>query len=377
MNRLSRTLLVSGMAALLGGCSALGALPGLKGNDLDSQLDTWIVERQYGRALNALSAIDPKDPQYSRLAEKRRKVESLAKTYEKEMVEQATKHMEQGNWAGALNAYDRALRGMPDSTYLKDGLAELHRKQSSLVAEQRLNLMVARARFLERALPVYERIARIDPRDQDAGRALKEHRRSIRETAEHLARTGSAALEAGEYEVAERTLPLAASISNDERVQSAHTRLKEWHAARKRASQEARERRLKRAEARKASAHQHFDELMSEYRRTYEDGQYQNARKILEKLEETTLHQSEVESERKQLEVAIDIEVDRLFEEGVTYYSRGEFERAVQLWKRILKLRPEHRPAMDNLDRAERVLERLKQLREKQAQRNSAENAET
>ncbi|WP_303902016.1 hypothetical protein [Thiohalomonas denitrificans] len=377
MNRLSRILLPMGIAALLGGCSALSTLQGLTGNDLNTQLDTWIVERQYGRALNALSAIDPKDPEYSRLADKRRKVESLAKTYEKEIVAQAAKDMEKGNWARALNAYDTALRGMPDSTYLKDGLAELHRKQSSLVATQRLNLMVARARFLERALPIYERIARIDPRDHDASNALKEHRQSIQETAEHLARTGSAALEAAEYEVAERTLPLAATLSNDEMVQAAYTRLKEWHAAREREHQNARERRRKRAEAQEANAHQYFDSLMSEYRRTYENGQYQKAGKILAQLEETTTNQSEVESERKQLEVTIDIEVERLFEEGVTYYSRGEFERAVQLWKRILELRPAHRPALDNLDRAERVLERLQQLREKQAQRNAGEDAET
>ena len=371
MSRLSRILLPMSVTILLGGCSITGTLPGLFDNDLDAQLDTWIIERQYGRALDALSGIDPKDPEYSKLAAKRRQVESLAKTYEKEVVAQAAEDIEKGNWARALDAYDTALEGMPNSTYLKDGLAELHSKQSSLVAAQRLDLTVARARFLERALPIFERIARIDPRDRDAREALQEHRESIKETAQYLARTGTAAFEAAEYEVAERTLPLAASLSDDKMIQGAYTEFKEWREARERKRRIAHERYLKRTKAREEMAQRHFDELMKEYRRNYDDRRYQNARKILSKLEHTAIHQSDVEKERKQLETAIDIEVERLFEVGVTHYSRGEFEKAVQLWERVIDLRPDYRPAVDNLDRAERVLERLDQLREKKALRNA------
>ncbi len=378
MSRLSRVLMPLGVAVLLGGCAILDTLPlTMPGRDLEAQLDTWIAERQYGRALNALSAIDPKDPEYPQLAEKRRKIESLAQTYEKEIVAQAAREVEKGNWAGALDAYDLALSRMPDSTYVKDGLAELHSQQASLIAGQRLDLAVARARFLERALPIYERIARINPRDSDAREKLAEHRQSIKETAEHLARTGSAAFKAAEYAVAERTLPLAASLSDDKMIQSAYAELKAWHEARERERRLARERRLQRAKAREASAQRRFNELMDEYRRAYEGGHYRNARTILSKLEQGSINQSDVQKERQQLEAAIDAEVERLFEDGVTYYSRGEFQKAVQLWKQVLELRPDHRPAIDNLGRAERVLERLKQLREKQAQRNAAENPET
>lgn len=371
---LSRRFPLLLLAVLLNGCAVLDTLPG---TDLDSQLDQWIAERQYGRALDALSRVDPKAPNYPQMAERRRQVEALAHTYEEEVVRNARKDLKAGNWARALDSYDAALERLPGSTMLKDGLAELHQEQASRLAEQRLTLLVARARFLERALPIHERIAQIDPRNRAAQEALAEHRNALADTAEQLAKTGLAAFHAGQYEVAERTLPLAASLSDAPVVQRAHAELQNWRKARDHEQVAARERRIKRAKAREEAIRQKFEELMDEYRRAFEAARYQNARTILSQVEATALHRDDVAREREHLEGVIRTEVERLFEQGVTHYSRGEFEQAIEAWRDVLELQPDHRPAMESLERAERVLERLEQLREKQAQRNEPAERDT
>ena len=66
------------------------------------------------------------------------------------------------------------------------------------------------------------------------------------------------------------------------------------------------------------------------------------------------------------LQKVVDVKVSQLFEEGVSAYSRGHFERAARDWRTVLSLEPNHQQAKENLDRAEKVLEKLETLRLKQ-----------
>ncbi len=352
-------------AVLLNGCVVMAVSPG---PDLDQELDAWVGDREYGRALDTLARVDPKSPDYQRMAERRRQIEALASTYEKDVVAQAQKDVAKGDWAAALDAYDAAIKRMPGSTVLKDGLAALHRQQSAKVAEQQLELLISRAQWLKASLPVYARIARISPRDSDTLSRYEAQQVAVREVASRLGKMGAAALEAGEHGLADRTLPLAAELSDEDFIIKASQQLKAWHAEQKRQQQAVRDKHLRAAKAREAAAKRRYEQLSEEYRRAVEAGRLTSARTILRSLEEMAPNDTGLLAERRQLESQIDSEANRLFEEGVGLYSRGEFDAAAKAWRATLELNPHHRPAAENLERAERVLERIRQLREKQAQ---------
>ena len=66
------------------------------------------------------------------------------------------------------------------------------------------------------------------------------------------------------------------------------------------------------------------------------------------------------------LDRAIEQESSRLFETGVNAYSRGKYSEAAKYWRQVLELQPNNKRAQENLERADRVIEKLQQLKKKQ-----------
>lgn len=69
---------------------------------------------------------------------------------------------------------------------------------------------------------------------------------------------------------------------------------------------------------------------------------------------------------KNKLMQAVSKEVERLFDTGVNNYSRGQFEKAADNWRTLLQLQPGHQQARENLDRANKVLDKLEKLKAKQ-----------
>lgn len=361
--RVVPTLFLLGLVIALGGCNLIP----VKEDDLDPQIEAWVGDRAYGRAIDALTRIDPKNPRYPHFAERRRQVETLAADYERETVAQARKELARGNWAAALDRYDVAMVRLPKSTGLRDGLAQLHQEQATAIAREELDLLIARARWLRDSLPDVEAIARITPRDREAQKRLAEHLEQLDTAARRLARLGAAAFRAGDYRAAERALPLAAELSAAEEVKQPYTELKAWAGEQQARKQAARDQRLKEAQAREAAAKRRFEKAMAAYRAAVDNGGLREALGLLGKLEEMAPGNDALGEERTRLTTAIREETLRLYETGVGLYSRGEFEKAVEVWRRAIELSPDHRETRESLDRAERVIEKLQQLRDKQA----------
>lgn len=165
---------------LLGGCANmdidLGRLTRVDSERLAERVDDWVADRQYGRALEALSRVDPKDPLYERLAQRRRDIKDLAESYEQEVLSGAREAVEGGDWAQALDLYDQALERLPESTVLRDGLAKLHQRQEARLEAERLELLIRQGRWLQETLPIHARIGRIAPRDRGVQRQLEAKR---------------------------------------------------------------------------------------------------------------------------------------------------------------------------------------------------------
>jgi tetratricopeptide (TPR) repeat protein len=230
-----------------------------------------------------------------------------------------------------------------------------------------LDLLIARARWLRDTLPDVEAIARITPRDRGAQERLDDHLEQIDTAARRLASLGAAAFRAGDYRAAERALPLAVELSDAEEVKQPYAQLKAWAGERQARKQAVRDQRLKETQARETAAKRRFEKAMADYKAAVDKNILPEAVGLLGKLEEMAPGNEALAEERARLTTAVHEETARLYETGVSLYSRGEFEKAVEFWRRALQLRPDHREARENLDRAERVIEKLRQLRDKQA----------
>lgn len=331
-----------------------------------TQIDQWVKEKQYGRALKALNSVDPKDPHYLEAAEKRKQVEVLAAAYEHDIRQQNNQRLKQGDWAGALDSYDDALDRLPDSVVLKDGLAQLHRKQSEELERLELKRLRTHGDWLKETLPIYRDIARVDPRNRYAQDRLDKMQREAEDVADNLAIHGNRALANNNLDKAENLLGLAADLSDAPAIQES---LKQLHAKQVDANQRersARQKRLARQQAAEQRRQREIKSLLSRFDQAFNKREYSKARNYLRALAKANLATRRYRTLENKLDRAIEQESSRLFETGVNAYSRGKYSEAAKYWRQVLELQPNNKRAQENLERAERVINKLQQLKKKQ-----------
>ncbi len=322
----------------------------------ETQINQWIKEKQYGKALKSLANVDPTDPDYSTAAKKRKQVEALAASYEHDVRQKNERLLEDGKWAAALDSYDDALDRLPDSAVLKDGLALLHQRQTRELERLELKRLFGYGAWLKEVLPVFDDLVRVDPRSSEARARQQRMRREADSLADELTQYGNRALANNQLDTAERLLVLASQLSDTPTIQESLKNLKQQKIETKQ-HQQVLELKRKRV----------TDRLLKEFDKSYNEKAFSRSRDQLQALGEAGLERDQYNKLQTKLQRAIDREAGRLMREGVNAYSRGQFELAIKQWKEVLELQPDNKQASESLQRAEKVLERVQELRVKQA----------
>lgn len=358
----SRLLLVACCGLLQSGCMLVTS----SYKELEPQLVVWNKEREYGRALDALSQIEPTDPNYSKAAENRRHIESLASNYEQQVRKEVQQLLRKGDWKAVLDHYDQALEKLPKSIVLKDGLAKLHQQQRRELEELELERLVQHGQWLRSTLPVYQNIARVDARGADAQERLRRMEQQAEEVAYELSLVGNKALADNDLDTAERTLTLAVQLDKVPVIEGSLQKLRSQQQQQEKKQHAQRQRELAKVKQAQRAQAKLVTDIDRRYKKAIEKQNFQEARKQLDQLLEVMPNHPEAEKRQRELKIAIDKSVARLFDSGVSAYSRGQFEVAAKRWRSLLELDPEHQQAKENLERAEKVLEKIEALKKKQ-----------
>lgn len=345
------------LAGSLAGCAVLSGMNG----DVKARVEEHESREEYGLAIDALAAVPREHPDYKRLMQKRAHLETKARAYEQSAIRRAGELTAQNRWSDALALYREALNKLPRSQALREELQAFRQKQAQRGEELRVELLVSKARWLERSLPLQEALAKTDPDDDDARRALDARRAEAATLAEELNAIGLAALEKDNLGVAARTLPLAARLNPTPTAEQAKDRLSRAELDELRRQRRTQERAI--GELRQRETRQ----LLTEYNDASRAGDLRRARQAMARLQELDAENPEVVREHEKLRGKIERAVQKDLDEAINLYSHGKFEEAIVRWNRVLELDPENEKARSNLERAGRVVEKLRQLREKQA----------
>lgn len=147
-----------------------------------------------------------------------------------------------------------------------------------------------------------------------------------------------------------------------------------WHAAmaRLRDARSRRDRlvRLKIQKAREESRRRETERRRQEARRLHEQaqeamrqGDLRRARRTLARLEEVDSGHEELAALRHAVEEAISAKVQELLGRGNALYRDGAFAEAKAVWEAALELDPGDEKVKPHVERAERVLGRLRELK--------------
>ncbi len=333
---------------------------------LKPQLEQWETNQEYGRSLDALSEVPPTDPDYLDAAKMRKHIEKKAAEYEQWVRRQTDMQLKQGDWAAALDQYDEALDKYPQSPVIKDGLVKLHQQQRADLEQLERKRLLMHGERLQEVLPVYQDIARTDPRSSDAQSRLKHILGEAARISRALAVIGNRALADSDLDNADETLSLAYSLNKDPVIEESLKTLRQKQAAASKRKREKRQQLAKKAQQQRNKRERAIEGILRRYERAFSKKDFLSARAELAKIEKLDNKHHKLASMKENLQKAVDNRVTRLFESGVSAYSRGLFERAADNWREVLALDPDHQQARENLQRAEKVLLKIQKLKSKQ-----------
>ncbi len=349
-------------ALLLSGCTFMQP----KGDELSSKVDALLAEKKYGDALDLLSQVSPASPDYSRFADKRKQVEGAAAQYERKTMEEARQMVAQDRWGRALDLYDEALRRLPRSTTLRDGLADLHKQQQARLDIQENELVISKGEWLAAIIPVYRGMTIIDPRNSSYRDQLEKQLAEGEKMADILIRIGTQAQEAGNDDIAARSILLATRLSERPAVRQLAQKFEQSRDKRARENRAQQDKRWRDLALREQERTDAIQTLTNEYNNAMKQKDYLTARSTLARLRTFAPEVVNEKGYDNDLNEKITAESNRLYNEGVAYYGRSQFEKARDSWKKTLELNPTHTKARESLARVEKVLESINQLRSKQ-----------
>ncbi len=359
--KITSVLLIGLSAVVHSGCVVVSSYA-----KLEPQLVQWENDREFGRALDALGQIDPKDPDYSKASKVRKQLERQATEYEQQVRKETAQKQKKGDWAAVLDQYDEALAKHPKSVVIKDGLAKLHLQQRETLDQLEQKRLIQHGEWLRDVLPVYHEIANVDPRNSEAQNRLKRIIGEAKAISQELALLGNKALADNDLNTAEATLPLAFKLNNDPVIEESLKALRAKQKQRSTQLQQTRRKKEQRAREKQKKKEDTISTLVKRFDSAFAKQDYHSARNHLTELKKVDRRYGKLPAMNLSLQKAIDNKVARLFDAGVSAYSRGLFEQAAQEWRNALKLEPNHQQAKENLERAEKVIKNLERLKEKQ-----------
>jgi tetratricopeptide (TPR) repeat protein len=337
----------------LNGCAYLASVSG----DVESHVERWVAEQEYGKALAALSHIKPEHPDYAALMKKRAAIARRAGQYERETVNQGMELARQGQWEQALERTALALSRLPDSSVLQDSQRRLLQQQAARLEQLELELLLARGEGLLRVLPVYSTRASVAPHAWSTQSDLRTAQAEAARVGAELTRLGRVALERKELDKARRTLSLALRLHPDPETKQANQellrRLGPPAPAAKAAGKTARE--------------DETPELLQRYRQAYADKNWGEAQRLLALLELQPTPPDELAQLRGELNAEVAEAVNQHTERGIALYSRGKYAQALAAGRKAQQLDPANERVNAHVERAERVLEKLRALQEKRS----------
>lgn len=327
----------------------------------EQQIDAWLAEQNYGRALAELERIPVDNPQYPQLLVKRDQVRDRARDYEAAVLALARDLVEEQELGAALLELRLALTNYPQSKQLAQE-QELLLSRSQL-AQREINdqLLVAKVQRLFEELSLQRRLARLDP-DYPVSR-ITDLRTQLDYSTGELLECGQHAMRDGKLELAGLCLTLAKRIQDTQLTRTALASLEQQQTRQKKAT------RSRVLRSQDINRRQQVEQLLVRSNEALARDDLRDARQSLKELLTIAPDNAEALTLRAAVDAALDARLEELLRQGNQLYRSGNIEQAKRAWEEGLLIDPEHAQLRTNVQRAERVLQNLEELSRKEAAR--------
>jgi tetratricopeptide (TPR) repeat protein len=272
-----------------------------------------------------------------------------------------------GRYGQAIAVLEEAIAKDGKAQSYTEILREIRLQQNIVEQELEDQLLISRTAALKNQIPILEQLKRSDP-DQE------EYAEQLNETRQQLLRLRRALSECGwrhfkkNNTLAKDCLTLALSLEQNEQDERLMAYLVDEHRQNLQKTQT-----VEMAKRKMAWKHRNQQRL-EEARRLYETGQLKESRRVLKVILKEHPRNSEAKKLLRNAESRLKRYIENLLSAGDRLYREGEIEGAKATWRAALSIDPQDPRAREKIERAQRVLDNLENLRKSEPRPPSASN---
>lgn len=348
------------LLSLLAGCSHIETIR--LGENRPDDLNTLMESRQYERAEQLLN-----DFPYLDTPGQREHLHGQIAEYEQTALVEAQALETGGHLYNALEVLDKALLNLPHSAVLNDYRRNLARQRDIRLRDNQRKKLVSRAEYIVLQQQIYEEQANLESPGFGKRWTNTLHQQEAASLADGLLECGHESLQEDDLVTADKCLQLARSIDDSPAVQAAISNL----AAKQESQRDNMEKKeqVKRVSKEKKLASNRRNktqDLLARTGKALEANDLLAARTSFSKIPAREHRTKAVVEMQARLDQAIDPVVTELLNKGDRQYRADKVDRAISSWTIALELDPDNTAIRERLDRANKVLARLEELRSKQ-----------
>lgn len=321
-------------------------------------INQLVAGEEFGQALELLDDVPETHPEYTLLRKRLGEVRKGAAAYEQTIVKTMRTKMDQGDWSGALDHVNQGLEKLPSGAVLKQGREEVLKKRDRHIEDLKAEILIAKGRWLGEYVLLHKELTRVAPGNLMRTWELRRTRHAAEKTAEELYECGERAKNDNNFGLAERCLVLVDRLDPSDTIRAAVRDLRQQVAKREEAVRRTEHR------AQQAKFQQDYNRLAGLVTQAMDKGELQKARQIVSRLAKVDPDNPEVHRLQQRLDETISATVNQMLEQASKLYREEKIEEAEKTWKGVLQLDPSNKQAQAGIERATRVLENLRLLKE-------------
>lgn len=359
MARLIQLLAVL-LAVTLTACSQMETIR--IGQDKPEDLKPLVASHEYARARQLTGRYPALDT-----LETQAWITAQESEYEAAVFAEARALESSNDLLGAVTLLSDALQKLPHSTLLREMRNGIEQERVKQLKTNEREQLVSRASFMLEQQKLYANKMHLESPSFTQRWENKRNAREALELSASLLEHGQYALQSDQLDIAMQCLQLSSALNQTDKANALISEITTLQESRKRVE-------IKQASIKKAKTRQKVKQkqknrtrvLVEETQQALAKDDLQAARAAYIQIPASSLQHSEVMSVSDKLGIAVKRRVDEILVAGDAQYRADRVLEAVRTWTEGLSLDPENQELRERVERANRVLARLEELKRQQ-----------
>jgi tetratricopeptide (TPR) repeat protein len=361
MYRIARQFLpVLVLIPLLAGCQQMQNIR--IAQDAPEDLGTLLENHEYARA----RLLTGKHPQID-TSEVQTTIIALESAYENSVYAEASSLEAADDLLGAVQLLSDAIQKVPHSTSLRELRYRLEQERVHQLKIHERNTLITRANYLLDQQQLYRQQVNLQPPSNAQRSENSRNESEATLLAGQLLEHARYALQIDDLDTAKNCLQLSERLDESGAASALLAEMREKELlAEKTTQQTASKKEAIIIRDRTRDDKKQTEQLLAEIRQALEDNNLHVARAALAKIPSSASKDSEVLALRDNYEQVVRTRVNDLLLKGDKLYRADIILAALKQWTEALSLDPENREVRERIERANKVLAKLEELKRQQ-----------